>query len=118
MTVEADLFNALKALVANRAFPDVAPAGTVRPYITYQQAGGESVVFMERAAASMKNGRFQVNVWADTRGSAAALALQIENTLIAATTMQATPLGSPVGAYEEDTNLFGTRQDFSIWSNR
>ncbi len=59
MTVEADLFNLLKTLVSNRAFPDFAPVNTTRPYITYQQIGGEVVVFTEGAMADHDNGVFR-----------------------------------------------------------
>ena len=64
MTVEADLFNLLKTLVSNRAFPDFAPVNTTRPYITYQQIGGQVVVFTEGAMADHDNGVFQT--WVST----------------------------------------------------
>lgn len=118
MTVESDVFDALKTLVSNRVYPDVAPAGAVRPYITYQQVGGTSVVFLESAVASKKNGRFQINCWAETRLAASALSLQAESALVTSTAIQVTPFGSPVAAHEPDVLLYGTRQDFSIWSNR
>lgn len=118
MTTESALFDLVKGLVSNRVYPDVAPQGTTRPYITYQQIGGRPVAFLESSLPSKRNGRFQVNVWADTRLAAAALALQVEAALVAATSMQISVLTEPVSDYEEDTGLFGTRQDFSVWSNR
>lgn len=115
MTVESDIFDALKALVANRVYPDVAPVGAALPYITYQQVGGGALNFVEAASPSKKNGRFQVNVWAATRESAAALSRQVEDALRTTTALQTTVLSAPVAGYEEDTLLFGTRQDFSVW---
>lgn len=118
MSVESDLFNTIKGLVSNRAYPDVAPAGVARPYIVYQQIGGESPLFLERASPSKKNGRFQIAVWADTRASASLVSLQIEAAMVAATVFQAKPLGDRTSVYDEDTQLRGTRQDFSVWSDR
>lgn len=118
MTVEADIFNLLKPLVSNRVYPDVAPAGAAKPYIVYQQVGGEALGFLGNDIPSKKNGRFQVSCWAVSRSAASTLALQVENAFLAATTMQARPLGAPASSYEADTTLYGTRQDFSVWSDR
>jgi hypothetical protein len=115
MTVEADLFNALKGLVSNRVYPDVAPANATKPYLTYQQVGGVGVNFIDTSVPSKKNARFQINVWAQTRGAAAILARQVEDALRSTTSLQTTVLGAPVADYEEDTQLYGTRQDFSFW---
>lgn len=118
MTVEAALFAALRGLVGDRAYPDVAPAGVGMPYIVYQQVGGRSFSFLERAVLSKKNGRFQVVVWSKTRAEAAAIGLQIESALIVNTAFQASPLGAPIADFDEDTELRGSRQDFEIWSDR
>lgn len=115
MTVEASLFGVLGPLVANRVYPDVAPIGTVRPYATFQQVGGQSVNFIDTAIPSKANARFQINVWADTRAAAALLAGQVEQAMRTAATMQTTVMGQPVATHEPDTLLFGTRQDFSVW---
>jgi hypothetical protein len=118
MTVEADIFSLVKGLAANRAYPDVAPTGAPRPYIVYQQVGGQALAFFDRATPSKKNGRFQISVWADTRSAASALALQVESALVGASTIQAEPVGAPIADYDPDTNLYGTHQDFSVWSDR
>ncbi|MGJ7497462.1 DUF3168 domain-containing protein [Variovorax sp. RT4R15] len=118
MSLESDLFNTLKTLVSNRVYPDVAPLGVVKPYMTYQQVGGDAPTFLEAAVPSKRNGRMQINVWSTTRGEANSLALQVEAALVAATVFQAKPLVAFVSDKEDETNLFGTRQDFSIWSNR
>lgn len=115
MSVEAEIFNALKSLVSNRVYPDVAPSGVARPYVTYQQVGGGAINFVDVTVPSKKNGRFQINVWADTRLSASNLARQVEDTLRAVPSLQTTVLGAPFGVHEPETNLYGTVQDFSFW---
>lgn len=119
MTVEADIFNALKGLVSNRVYPDLNDAPTVTtPYIVYQEISGEVVNFMEAAEASKKNGRFQVACWASTRATSKALALQVETAMVTASAFQAKPIGGQTSVYDEDTKLRGTRQDFTVWSDR
>ena len=118
MTIEADIYDTLKGLVGNRAFPDVAPLSTTRPYITYTQIGGEAVSFMERGLPSKKHGRFQVNVWGDTRASVSAVILQVEAAMDAATAFQAEAVGAPSSDYDPDIPVYGSIQDFSVWSDR
>lgn len=117
MTAESIIFDTLRGLVADRVFPDVAPEGTVRPYITFQQVGGAAVNFIDATLPSKRNGRFQLNVWADTRLQAALIARQVEDALRVAPALQTTVLGAPVADYEADTKLYGTRQDFSAWTS-
>lgn len=117
MTIEVEIANLLKA-ACPRVFPDVAPLDTARPYVTFQQVGGVAVGFVDPLLPSKKNGRFQINCWADTRIDAAALALQIENAFLGSAAMQANPVGGPVAVYEPDRQLYGTHQDFSVWSDR
>ncbi len=115
MTVESSIFDALKGLVANRVYPDIGPELVTKPYITYQQIGGQGVNFVDTTVPSKKNARFQINCWADTRAVAGALGRQIEDTMRAVTALQVTVLGAPVATYDEETKLRGTRQDFSVW---
>lgn len=120
MTVEADIFNALKGFVPSadgkfRVYPDVAPAGAARPYITFQQVGGAAVNLLDGGAPGKRNGRFQINCWADTRTAAATLSRQVEDAIRAAASLQTTVLSAPVSVYEQDVSLYGTRQDFSLW---
>lgn len=114
MSLESDIFDALKALVANRVYPDVAPAGAENPFIVYQQAGGEAVNFLEAGAPAKRNARMQIACWATTRLAAATLARQAEDALTASA-LKAFSIGALTAIYEEDTGLFGSRQDFSIW---
>jgi hypothetical protein len=49
------------------------------------------------------------------RDSAAALSRSVEDALRAYTALQTTVLDEPTALYEQDTRLYGTRQDFSFW---
>jgi hypothetical protein len=116
MNIEATVYATLQGLVSGRMYPDVAPEATLRPYLTYQKVGGAAVNFLDQAPPGTSNARIQVNVWADTRGSAAALARIIEDTLRAAPGLRVTVEGGPVSIYEPDTKLRGSMQDFSFWT--
>lgn len=118
MTMEKDIFDTLKGLVANRVFPDFAPVETARPYITWQQVGGKVINGLSNTTPDKKNAVVQVNVWADTRASANPLALQVEAALRTSSLFVAVPEAAFVGSYDADVPVYGTRQDFSIWSTR
>lgn len=118
MTLEAKLFALLTALVSGRIFPDVAPFDTQRPYIIWQQIGGQAVTFLENTVPSKRNANVQISAWADTRAQANDLSLDIEATLTLATTLQARPLSAHVSEHEPDLMRYGARQDFSIWADR
>ena len=118
MTVETSIFAALQSLVGGRVFPDVAPMETARPYITYQQVGGEETVFLDNTLPSKQQGNFQINLWAATRTAVAALALQVDSALRTSTAFQAYALNAPIAHYDPDMLVYGSIQDFSIWSDR
>jgi hypothetical protein len=118
MTIEADLYYALKGLVGNRCFPDFAPLSTVKPYITYTQIGGEALSYTDNTLPDGKHGRFQINVWGDTRSSVSALMLQVEATMIQATAFQARPVSAPSSDYDHDMLVYGSMQDFNVFSTR
>lgn len=115
MSLETTLFTALRGLVNDRVYRDVAPetnTSTDRPYVTFQQIGGKVVNFMSsETLPNRKNARVQVNVWGNDRDGVAALARLVEDGL--------RPLGSvlsgPVAVTETDRRLYGSRQDFSVW---
>lgn len=118
MTVESSIYDTLKALVANRVYPDLAPLNTVRPFITYSQVGGEALSFLENTLPDKKHGRFQIDVYSDSRAACASVALQVEAVMTAATAFQSRAIGAPVSTYEPDVLIFGTQQDFSVFSTR
>ena len=118
MIVETEIYNTLAGLVPGHVWPDLAPLDVARPFITFQQVGGESVGFVEQVLPSKENARMQINVWADTRIQAKTLIKQIEAAMVAATAFQASAEGAPISRYEPDTKLYGSQQDFSVWSDR
>jgi hypothetical protein len=117
MTVEADIYTVLSA-ICPRTFPDVAPTSTARPYVTFQQIGGQVINPLANEVPDKQNGEFQISVWADTRAQASSTMLQIEAAMRQATTFHAKPLSAPASDHDPDMQLYGSRQDFSIWSSR
>ena len=95
-------------------YPDTAPDVPVFPYITYQQAGGNSLWFKEKVKPSHKHARLQFNVWARTRAEANQIARQIEDRFMTGA-FDAEPFGELVALYEDKLKLYGTRQDFGVW---
>ena len=118
MTVEADIYTALKGLVSDRCFPDFAPLGTVRPFITFEQTGGDALSFMERTLPSKKNGRFEIGVYADTRASCASIALAVEAAMAASTAYQSTAIHAPISDYQSELKIYSSTQNFSVFSDR
>lgn len=112
MSIEATIYNALKALVGDRVFPDVAPAKTQTPYITFQQIGGAAYNYIEGGAVDARNARVQVNVWAGTRLEASTIGNAAENALRNVPGTEVLDAGTSI--YEEETALRGRMQDFSL----
>lgn len=117
MSMESDLTALLKA-ICPRVSPDVAPAGTATPYITYQGIGGQSMQYMDKTLPSKRNTLIQINVWGKTRAEALPLIRQAEQAICTSTLFQASPVGEPLWTYDEEADLRGCLQTFSIWSDR
>lgn len=113
MTVEKLVADALAALANGNVFPDVAPAGTSKPWITYQSVGGQDFTDLSGETSGTRNGRVQISVWAATRLGAANLMEQVYQALVPLPTC-AVPIGGPVSTFEEATQLYGSSLDFSI----
>lgn len=118
MSVESDIFATLRTLVSDRVFPDYAPVGTARPFITYHQTGGQATQFMERALPSLKNSHFQISTWGDSRAQVASISGQVEAAMVQATAFQCDVLAAPDASVDFEVPLYGAHQDFSIWSAR
>jgi hypothetical protein len=117
MSMETDLVALLKT-ICPRVFPDIAPAGTLRPYVTWQGAGGPSWRYTDGTPADKRNTLMQVNVWSTTRIEANDIARQIEDALCASPVFAVAPEGEPLSTSEEDTALYGTIQRFTIVAAR
>lgn len=114
-TAEAIVYGALKTLAGGRVYPDVAPASPVKPYAVYQSVGGVDETTFD-GLNTLQNSRMQVAVWSLSRAEAATIMQQILQALTAAP-VRGTPIGAPVSVYEDDTKLYGSRTDISIWFN-
>lgn len=112
-SAESVTFGAIKALAGGRVYPDVAPAGAALPRIVYQGVGGVDETTFD-GADTLQNSRMQVVVWSTTRGEAAIIIQQVRAALTAEPVL-GVPIGAPVSVYEDDTKLYGSQQDFSIW---
>jgi len=117
MTLEEKLVAALLA-ICPRVFQDFAPTDTQRPYITFQQIGGETVDFIDGTVPSKENAYVQINVWSDIRKEAKASILQVEAALIKSTEFQASPQAAASNDFDTDMERFSSIQTFSIWADR
>lgn len=117
MSLESKLFTELAALCP-RVFPDVAPEATPRPYVTYQQIGGDPSFYVEGQVMARVNAYVQINVWHTERQAANALMRQIEAALLQSTAFQAAPQAGLIAGFEDDTETRSAQQDFSIWADR
>jgi hypothetical protein len=113
MQAEAIVYGALSALAGGNVYPDLAPAATPAPWITYQAVGGQTFVTLDADTPSTRNSRMQVTVWAKTRSQAASIMEQAFDALVNPA-VKAVPIGAPVSTFEADTLLYGSRLDFSI----
>lgn len=118
MSAEAALVPLLTGLVSGRIYPDVALSGAGLPRIVYQQVGGKTINYTEGTIPDKENARMQVVCWASTRMAAINLMKQAEAAILSAPVIQAEALGARISGYEQDTNLFSSMQDFSIWTAR
>lgn len=114
MTMESDLYTLLKAKCA-RVFPETAPALTATPYAIYQQMGGQVINPMDNSAPGLRNARIIVKVWSTVRSEAVSIADQIEDAMRNPTGFKARPVAARFNDYDEDLNLYGTEQEFSLW---
>lgn len=110
-SAEKVVVEALKTIPGLKVFPDVAPSGTVGPYVTYQAVGGQDVNGLD-GPADLENQRMQITAWSTTR-AATGDAMRAARTVIVAA--GGIPIGAPVSQYESDTKLYGSRLDFSVW---
>lgn len=117
MSLETQLYTVLSGVCA-RTFPDFAPVSTTRPYVTYQQVGGEAVNMVDRFIPNKRNARVQINVWSDTRAEAVSVMQSIEDAIRMSTAFQAEPVSAPMADFDADIPVYACIQDFSIWADR
>lgn len=117
MSLESQLFTVLQA-VCPRTFPDFAPTNTTRPYVTYQQIGGQAVNFVDRLVPSKRNARVQVNVWANSRADAVTTMQAIEDAIRMSTVFQGEPESAMSADFDADFPVYSAMQDFTVWADR
>jgi len=115
MTPEEHIYSVLQALAGGRVFPDIAPADTAKPYITYQAVGGAPINFLSGDRPDKQSVRMQVNAWAERRTEASALGMLVEDAMRSAHHLQVEVSTGRVSTYDEQTDLRGTMQDFQIF---
>lgn len=119
MSSQASLVQAiLDPLAAGGAWARHAPVGVTRPYIVWHRYGGPAETFYGRALPSKECGWYQVEVWAQTLLAAETIIKAIEAAMVAATAVDAEALSAPADHSQEDMELYGYRQDFTVWSDR
>ncbi|AIV78176.1 Protein of uncharacterised function (DUF3168) [Burkholderia pseudomallei] len=111
--VEPIVYKAIASLASGQVYPDVAPAGVLAPWITYQAVGGQDFTGLDNKLPDKENARVQLSVWAKSRKEAGLLMRQIKKALVNPE-VKAVPIGSPVSSFEQDTLLYGSSLDFSI----
>lgn len=118
MSMEPAL-NTLLQTTCPRVFPDVAPEGTARPYVTWQELGGRALRNLDGTASNKRHTFLQINVWDETRAGALALIRAIEDAMCASASFTARPEGEPMSQFEDgEPNLYGSVQRFSVYSLR
>lgn len=108
---------AVKALVGDRIFPQVAKQETARPYITYAVVSDVPEATQDGAPADLlRSARLQLDMWSATYGQAHQLARAVDNVVgaLAGTDLSAT-LESAMDLYEDETQLHRVSADYIVW---
>ena len=114
MSIETDLYEVL-AGVCPTVYPTRAPNNDTLPYITFFKLGGQTIDPLANAEADIRRPFFQINVWSATQLEADNLIKQIQTALVTSNRFAARPQGGPLWRGDEDLDLYGSQQDFSIW---
>lgn len=117
MALESDVM-ALLLECCPRVHVGTAPESTVKPYVTWQHVGGESLRYVDNTAAAQRKPDIQVNTWGETPLQAFSLSLDIEEALCAAAGFVAKPHSEPIGAYDDANVASGYLQTFTILGAR
>jgi len=116
--IEIDFRTTILSAAPNRVFADFAPTAVLAeanplPFVTYNVIGGSARQTIG-TPDSLKMYRVQVNCFAKTRILCSNLSILVESKLNNASLFKAVSLGQPNSTYEDEVNLYGCIQDFSI----
>lgn len=118
MSLETDLLAKLKT-VCPRVFIKSAPFGTQMPYITWQHAGGDPLIYLDQTQADKRHALIQVNCYDATALGSFGLMQAVQAVLLGATpALTARPLSEPVDAVDDADNTLGYLQTYSIYGAR
>lgn len=117
MPLETELVTLVATVVPN-TWAKVAPNDAELPYLVYNQIGGQAPTFMGREVPSKRNADMQIDIYCETDLEAIAKMLAVESVLTLATTLQAKPVGAMRGTLDDESDLRGASQDFTIWADR
>ncbi|RIQ74574.1 DUF3168 domain-containing protein [Bordetella avium] len=112
--VEDDIFSVLGPLVDGEVYPGVASEDAGQPRITYHWVGGKPLNFLE-GVPDLRNGRLQVDVWAQVDQDAARIIRLAEDALRLSPVLRAVTEGGALSDHESDTKLYARKQTFSVW---
>lgn len=117
MSVESDLDTLLKA-ICPRSYAVRVKSVPAKPYLIWQQLGGDSIMFTDHTPADKRSVLMQVTAWGESYLSVIGLIRQVEDAMCASSAFLATPTGEPLTTHEPDTDLFGAIQRFNIFAAR
>ena len=114
-SVQEQLVAQLASVVSGRLYPMVAPDGAVKPYLVYQRITNTvNNVLAGNGNPPIENTRFQIDVWADSYGSAQATAGAVKAAMLAWGVQNVQILEAD--QYEAQTHLYRVLMDYSVWS--
>ncbi|MBN3852810.1 DUF3168 domain-containing protein [Paraburkholderia sp. Ac-20340] len=111
MNAEQITVQALKGVLSMPVYPDDAPNGAKPPYAVYQAVSGVDFTTLS-GANTLQNCRMQIAIWSADKGETVSAMQAARVALIEAGGF---PIGGPQSEFEDDTNLYGRRQDVSIY---
>lgn len=117
MSLETDFVAVLKTC-CDSVFPGSAPASQPRPFVTWEQLGGDAARYVDNTPMAKRLALLQVDTWATTKAAAMQLAREIEDALCAATTITARPLSDQSGRQDEYVDAYGVTQEFEVHGAR
>lgn len=108
----------IAALVGTRMYPQVLPQNPTYPAITYTLIGGAGSVVTHDGPAGLENVSLQIDCWAQTQLTAAALAERVRTRINGYTggAFQGIFLARKRDGYDNDAMAYRRSADFSIWN--
>jgi len=114
MTFEADLKDTITP-VCSRVFAGYAPVATARPYVTWQQIGGNVINPIGNEVPGLRHAEIQINVWADSNRVAMETIRDIEDAMRVASAFTSRPIANAMTSFDADVPVFSANQDFYCW---